>query len=85
MNRNSSICTLEACEATRFSRQKWRRTRRRTSDGGAPDPATASRCALCHGDIAPDKEGWLAHLLDAPGCPSNPRTNGAVPAEAAAS
>jgi hypothetical protein len=48
----------------------------------APDPTTASRCALCHADIAPDKEGWLAHLLDAPGCPCNPRTNGAAPAEA---
>ncbi|KAL3664996.1 hypothetical protein V7S43_010171 [Phytophthora oleae] len=33
----------------------------------------ASRCPLCHDDIAPGKKGWRRHLLE-DGCPNNPRS-----------
>ncbi|KAK1946836.1 Centrosomal protein [Phytophthora citrophthora] len=33
----------------------------------------ASRCPLCHDDIAPGRKGWRRHLLEA-GCPNNPRS-----------
>lgn len=48
------------------------------SDQCVPHPPNedTNRCPLCLTDIEPGKEGWLVHLLDAPGCPKNPRTNG---------
>lgn len=39
----------------------------------SPHPKKASRCPLCHDDIAPGKRGWREHLMD-DGCPNNPRT-----------
>lgn len=38
-----------------------------------PHPKKASRCPLCHDDIAPGKPGWREHLID-DGCPNNPRS-----------
>ncbi|TYZ60871.1 hypothetical protein PybrP1_001443 [[Pythium] brassicae (nom. inval.)] len=39
----------------------------------SPHPKKASRCPLCHDDIAPGKHGWREHLID-DGCLNNPRT-----------
>lgn len=39
-----------------------------------PDPSVSQRCPLCKGDIGPDKDGWLQHLLDQ-GCPANNRSS----------